>query len=53
MAIQLIGALVLAFLFSAFFGKRFIAWLSWRGISQPLKEEVKDRVYSDKNEDTI
>ena len=53
MAIQLIGALVLAFLFSAVFGKRFVAWLNRRGIWQPLKEEVKDRVYSDKNEDTI
>lgn len=50
--IQILGALLLAFLISTVFGKRFIPWLEKKGIIQPLKKQVKEKVYSEKNEDS-
>lgn len=46
MTIQLLGALLLAFLVVLFFGMRFIPWLKKIGAEQPLKNEVKEKIYS-------
>ncbi len=47
---QLLSALLFAFLISRVFGKRFIPWLKMKGIIQPLKKQVGEKVYSEKNE---
>ena len=52
MILQMLGALLLAVLISTVFGKRFIPWLEKKGIIQPLKKQVKEKVYSEKNEDS-
>ena len=49
---QMLGALLLAVLISTVFGKRFIPWLEKKRIIQPLKKQVKEKVYSEKNEDS-
>ncbi len=51
MAIQILIALLIAFFFSMFFGKKYISWIEKKGFIQPLKEEVKEKVYSEENED--
>ena len=51
MAIQLLIALLIGFFFSMLFGRMFIPWTKKKGFTQPLKEEVKENVYSEKNED--
>ena len=51
MAIQFLIALLIGFIFSLVFGKKFIPWMEKKGFTQPLKEEVKENVYSEKNED--
>ena len=51
MALQLLIALSIGFYFSMVFGKKFISWMEKKGFTQPLKEEVKENVYSEKNED--
>lgn len=52
MMIQILGALLLAFLISTVFGKRFIPWLEKKGIIQPLKKQVEEKVYTEKNKDS-
>ena len=32
-------------------GKKMIPWLEKKGFTQPLKEEVKEKVYTEKNGD--
>ncbi len=45
MIICMLGSLIIAFLVSCVFGKRYIPWLKKRGYVQPLKDEVKQKVY--------
>ena len=49
MLIQLLGAIVLAFLASLAFGKVLIQWLKKHDIVQPLKDEVQQQVYTEEN----
>ena len=51
LAILLLIALLIGFFFSLVFGKKSISWMEKKGFTQPLKEEVKENVYSEKNED--
>ena len=51
MVIQILIALLIGFIFSLVFGKRLIPWIEKKGFTQPLKQEVKENVYSEKNED--
>lgn len=51
MAIKMMIAFVLSFLFSIAFGKYFIPWLKKKNFSQPLKDEVA-QIYSEKTNDT-
>ena len=46
MIFQIIGAGVLAFAVSAGIGKKLVPWLKEHGFAQPIKKEVKDRVYT-------
>ncbi len=50
MAIQVLGAVFLTFLLSRLFGKCLIPWLEKKGIRQPLKEDVEQKVYGEKND---
>ena len=47
MAFQALGSILLAFLICLLFGKTFIPWLEKHNAKQPLKDEVKDKVYSE------
>lgn len=40
MMIKMIAAFLIAFLFSAVFGKYYISWLEKKNARQPLKDEV-------------
>lgn len=51
MAIQLLIAFLLAFFLCKYFGQNYIPWLEKKGFIQPLKEKVKEKIYSEKNED--
>ena len=52
MIFQMLGALLLAVVISMVFGKRFIPWLEKKGIIQPLKKQVEEKVYAEKNKDS-
>ena len=43
----LLGAALAAFAVSVAFGKRYVRWLKEKDVIQPLKKEVKERVYAD------
>lgn len=45
MVIRMLGALLIAFAASYFFGKRYVPWLKEHGYVQPLKDDVKQKVY--------
>lgn len=49
MTVQILGAVFLTFLLSLLFGKRLIPWLEKKGIRQPLKEDVEQKIYAEKN----
>lgn len=51
MIVQVIGAGVLAFAVTAGIGEKLVPWLKEHGFAQPIKEEVKDRVYSQEKSD--
>ena len=44
-------AVLVAFTSSKILGKKMIPWLEKKGFTQPLKEEVKEKVYTEKNGD--
>ena len=46
MIFQVVGAGVLAFAVTAGIGKKLVPWLKEHGFVQPIKKEVKDKVYS-------
>lgn len=50
MMIKLLGACLLAFLFSAVFGKTYVHWLRKKSFSQPLKDEVA-QIYKERSND--
>ena len=50
MGIKMLGAFVVAFLFSSVFGKYYIPWLKKRGATQPLKDEVA-QIYKENSND--
>ena len=43
----LLGAALAAFAVSVAAGRRYVPWLKENGAIQPLKKEVKERVYAD------
>ena len=47
--IQLLFALILAFLLGWGIGKFLVPWLKKNNITQPLKKDVAEKVYSDEN----
>lgn len=49
MAIQMLSAFLLAFLFVVVFGKWFVPWLEKKGLRQTVKDEVDARIYSKKD----
>ncbi len=51
MVIQYLAVFFAAFLIVFASGKHFIPWLEKHNAKQPLKEEVKDKVYTDQNEE--
>ena len=51
MGVQMLSAFLLAFLITLLFGKGFIPWLKKKEITQPLKAEVKEKIYADKAEE--
>lgn len=53
MAIVLLIALLIGFLFSMVIGKKYISWIEKKGFTQPLKEEVKEKIYSEVNDDKL
>ena len=53
MIFQMLGALLLAVVISMVFGKRFIPWLEKKGIIQPIKKQVEEKVYTEKNKDSV
>lgn len=50
MLMKMLGACLLAFLFSAVFGRKYIPWLEKKNARQPLKDEVA-KIYKDRNSD--
>ncbi len=50
MAIQVVCAGVLAFLAVRIFGKKFIPWLEKHDFTQPVKDEVNQNIYTEKEE---
>ena len=50
MAIQIVCAGVLAFLAVRIFGKKFIPWLEKHDFTQPVKDEVNQNIYTEKEE---
>ena len=48
---QIVIAALVAFTSSKILGKKMIPWLEKKGFTQPLKEEVKEKVYTEKNGD--
>ena len=50
MVIKMLAAFLLAFLFSAAFGKYYIPWLEKRNSRQTLKDEVA-QIYKDQSND--
>ena len=53
MAIVLLIALLIGFLFSMVIGKKYISWIEKKGFTQPLKEEVKEKIYSEVSDDKL
>ena len=51
MLIGIAIAMLVAFASSKFLGKKMIPRLEKKGFTQPLKEEVKEKVYSERNGD--
>ena len=51
MAVVIVIALLGAFFFSKYFGRKLIPWLEKKGFTQTVKEEVEEKVYSEKNAD--
>ena len=51
MAIGIVIAMLVAFTSSKILGKKLIPRLEKKGFTQPLKEEVKEKVYTEKNGD--
>ena len=51
MAIQLLIALLIGFFISMLLGRKVIPWMEKKGFTQPLKEEVRENIYAEKNED--
>ena len=49
MAVVIVIALLAAFFFSKHFGGKLIPWLEKKGFTQAVKEEVEEKVYSEKN----
>ena len=47
MLIQILIALLAAFLVSVGFGKWLVPWLKKKEFEQPLKDEVLNKVYTD------
>ncbi len=47
MATKMIIAAVMAFLFTAVFGRVYVPWLKNHGAAQPLKEEVA-KIYEER-----
>lgn len=50
MVIRILGAFLLALLFSAAFGKYYIPWLEKKNARQPLKDEVA-QIYKEQSND--
>ena len=51
MAVIMLFACMLAFLFAMIFGRRLIPWMKKKEIVQPIKKEVEE-IYEDKDDDT-
>lgn len=51
MLIGIVIAALVAFTSSKILGKKLIPRLEKKGFTQPLKEEVKEKVYTEKNGD--
>ena len=51
MLIGIVIAVLVAFTSSKILGNKMIPWLEKKGFTQPLKEEVKEKVYTEKNGD--
>ena len=50
MIIKMLVSFLLAFLFSAVFGKYYIPWLEKKNAMQPLKDEVA-KIYKERSND--
>ena len=49
MLIRIVIAVLVAFTSSKILGKKMIPWLEKKGFVQPIKEEVKEKVYTERN----
>lgn len=48
----ILAAIVLSFGVSLIFGKEYIPWLKNHGFTQPVKDEVADKIYNKQEDKT-